>query len=114
MSNLSPDEIRKQIEETRERMSDRIESIRSSVTDSIGTMRDRVPVGRIRENPLGIFFGAAAVGFLLGSLLPRTDIENERLGEIGDRLKQRARTTGGQIITQGKAVVMETIEAAKA
>ena len=143
MSKLSPDgkdpnAIRDQLEETRDRLRHavgvRLASIKTSITGTIGTtrertetvrqrmetvrqqmgtVRERVSKDRIRENPLGLLLGAAAVGFLLGSLLPATDIENERLGEIGDRLKQRAQASGGQILAQGKAVVFETIEAAK-
>lgn len=143
-----PDEIREQreqLEETRDRLrdafGDRVVSIKTTVTETIGTMRqraetvrqrmgtvrdqmgtvreqmgtvrERVTKDRIRENPLGLFLGAAAVGFLLGSLVPATDIESERFGEISDRLKQRAQATGGQILAQGKAVVLETVEAAK-
>lgn len=152
-----PDEIREEIESTRDRMSDTVDAIaykadvpnrvqdavsdkvdamKSTITGTIGTVRDRVSgmrdrvsdampdtgdvqnaamntVNTIRENPLGLFFGAAAVGFLLGSLLPSTDIENERLGELGDQLKQTAQATGGQILEQGKAVVRDTLDAAK-
>lgn len=111
---------------------DRVDGMRESVgsiRDRMGTVRDRITdampdtgdlqqvtmttIDSIRENPLGLLFGAAAVGFLLGSLLPATDIENQRLGEFSDQLKQTAQATGGQIIEQGKAVVRDTIEAAK-
>ena len=145
-----PDEIREEIEETRDRMSDtvdaiaykadvpkrmqeavnnRVDSMKSTITGTVGTIRDRVAgampdtgdiqqaamttIDTARKNPLGVLFGSAAVGFLLGSLFPATDIENERLGEISDQLKETAQSTGEQILAQGKAVVRETIEAAK-
>lgn len=113
-------------------MCDRVVDVQQKMGDAwqqMGAARERVSsalpdpqdlqqvtmttIDRVRENPLGIFFGAAAVGFLLGSLLPATDIENERLGQFSDQLKQTAQTTGGQILAQSKAVMRDTIEAAK-
>ncbi len=110
-------------------VNDRVQTMKSTITGTIGSVRNRVssviPEGMdvrdatmsgmnaVRENPLGLFFGCAAVGFLIGSLLPSTDIENERLGEMSDRLKQTAQTTGGQVLEQGKAVMKETIDAAQ-
>lgn len=116
-------------------VSDKVDAMKSSITGTIGTVRDRVgdmrdrvgdampdagdvqnlsmnALSAVRENPLGVFFGAAAIGFLIGSLLPSTDIENERLGGISDQLKQTAQATGGQLLEQGKAVMRETIDAA--
>lgn len=151
------DEIREEIERTRERMSDtvdaiaykadvpsrvhdavsdKVDAVKSSITGAIGDVRDRVSdvrhrvgdampdsgdvraattnaVNVVRENPLGMLFGAAAIGFLIGSLVPSTTIENERLGEIGDHVKQTAQATGGQLLEQGKAVVRETLDAAQ-
>ena len=31
----------------------------------------------IKENPLGLFFGMAALGFIIGSLLPLTPLERD-------------------------------------
>ncbi len=116
-------------------MNDRVDAVKSSITGTIGSVRDRVSdmrdrvgdsmpdggdmqamtmnaLGAVRENPIGVFFGAAAIGFLIGSLLPSTDIENERLGEMSDQLKQTAQATGGQLLQQGRAVMKETLDAA--
>ncbi|MDQ2864883.1 MAG: DUF3618 domain-containing protein [Candidatus Eremiobacteraeota bacterium] len=80
-----------------------------------GDVRDATAttVRAIRENPLGLLFGSAAIGFLLGSLVPVTDVENERLGQFGDQIKQTAHDAGGQLLEQSKAVVRDTVEAAK-
>ena len=113
-------------------VNDKVDAVKSTIAGTVGSVRDRVTtiasnmpdtndvrrmtmntIDSVRENPLGVFFGAAAVGFLVGSLLPSTDIENERLGDLSDQLKQTAQNTGGQILQQGKAVVRDTIEAAK-
>lgn len=143
-------ELREEIDHTRDRMGDtvdaiaykadvpsrmqdavgdRIDSVKSVITGSVGTVRDKLgsvmpdtgqmqeqaanAVGAIRENPLGILLGSVAVGFLLGSLMPATRIENERLGEFSDRLKQTAQDASGQLLESGKAVMKDTMSAAK-
>ncbi len=109
----------------RDAVNDRFESVKATV----GVVRDRAAsampdadairavgsntIGAVRENPLGLLFGSAAIGFLCGWLVPVSDVENERLGPIGDQLKQTAQTAGGQIFEQGKAVVRDTFDAAK-
>jgi len=45
----------------------------------------------VRENPLGLFFGMAAVGFLIGSLLPLTQLEREQVAPMVDQLKEQAK-----------------------
>ena len=56
----------------------------------------------VRENPLGLFFGMAAAGFLIGWLIPRTPIEDEQLVPMVDQMRERA-----------KERVQDTIEAAR-
>lgn len=104
-------------------VNEKVDSVKSSITGAVGSVRDAMPdsgdlremttnaMSAVRENPLGVLFGAAAIGFVIGSLLPSTDIENERLGTIGDRIRQTAQTTGGELLEQGKAVIRETIDA---
>lgn len=110
-------------------VSDRVDSLKHAVTGRVGNMRETVSnalpdagvvrdramgaVDGLRANPLGLFFGTMAVGFLIGSLIPGTDLENERLGDVGDSIKEKARTAGSQAMEHGKAVVRETLDAAK-
>jgi ElaB/YqjD/DUF883 family membrane-anchored ribosome-binding protein len=124
------DEIREQIEELRDRMAetvdapayradvpncvsgklnDRVAAVKSTITGTIQTVRERTT--SVRENPFGIFFGAAAVGFLIGLLVPATGIENEKLGKIGTQLKQRSRAAGVKIIEQAKDAVFDSLMA---
>lgn len=156
-----PDQIRREIEDTRDRMggtvdalaykadvpnrvkdniADRVEGVKSAiagtatkmtsaVTGTAGRMGDavgdRLPdggdlrdgavrtVGMIKENPLGVLLGGVAVGFLLGSLLPSTELENERLGDLGENLKSKVQDAGSQALEHGKAVLRETAQAAQ-
>jgi hypothetical protein len=70
-------------------------------------------VGMVKENPLGVLISGIAVGFLIGSLLPATDLENERLGELGDNLKSKVQDAGSQALEHGKAVLRDTVQAAQ-
>jgi hypothetical protein len=73
--------------------------------------------GVVRENPLGLFFGAMAIGFLAGSLLPLTALEGERLGPVGDLLRERAteriQDTIGTVRETASDAVAQAIGAAR-
>lgn len=156
-----PDQIRREIEDTRDRMGDTVDAlaykadvpnrvkdniadrvdgvksaiagtatkVTSAVTGTAGrvgdAVGDRLPdgsdlregavrtVGMIKENPLGVLLSGVAVGFLIGSLLPSTELENERLGEISDTLKSKVQDAGSQALEHGKAVLRDTVQAAQ-
>lgn len=65
-----------------------------------------------QENPLGLAIGSLALGFLAGALIPRTDVENEKIGPIADQIKEEAQNVGHEAIERGKAVVEQAQEAA--
>jgi gas vesicle protein len=135
-----PDEIREQIEETRLRMGDTVEAIgykadvkqRTSdwVSDKKDAVVDRVRgatpetgqmkegakrgVGVAKENPLGLAVGGVAVGFLAGLMIPSTRVEDERIGEVADQLKDTARETGQEALQRGKQVAQEAGQSAMA
>jgi len=68
--------------------------------------------GIAKDNPLGLAVGAVAVGFLVGTLLPSTRIENEKLGPMADEVKDQARQIGGEAIAHGKDIAQETAQQA--
>ena len=152
-----PNQIRREIETTRDRMggtvdaiaykadvpsrvkdslADKVDGVKSAISDTatkvssaftgttskvgdampdMGDVRDGATrtVGMIKENPLGVLLSGIAVGFVLGSLLPSTDLENERLGPIKDSLKSQVQDAGNHAMEHGKAVLRETATAAK-
>jgi ElaB/YqjD/DUF883 family membrane-anchored ribosome-binding protein len=65
------------------------------------------------ENPLGLAIGAVAVGFLAGLLVPSTRVEDERIGELADDVKARAKETGQEALDRGKEVMQDAAETAK-
>lgn len=70
-------------------------------------------VGVSKENPLGLAIGGAAVGFLAGLLLPSTRVEDEKLGQVSDRVMDQVKETGQEALDRGKQVAQETVDSAK-
>ena len=132
------DYIRQDIEETRERMGETVEAIgyktdvKSRVKDSVtekkdamvsrvtGAMPDRQQVqsgarkvGLSKQNPLGLGIAVAAAGFVVGTLLPSTSVEDERLGEVSDQVGEKAREAGQEALDRTKDVAREAVESAR-
>jgi hypothetical protein len=64
------------------------------------------------SNPLGLALGGLAVGFVVGTLLPQTRVENERMGELSNRAIEAAKDTAGEAVERGKQVAQEAVGAA--
>lgn len=132
------DHIREDIEQTRGRMGETVEAIgyktdvKSRVKDNISDKKDAVvsrvadvmpdgqqlksgakKVGLSKQNPLGLGIAAAAVGFVVGTLLPSTSMEDERLGEMSDQVGEKAREAGQEALERGKDVAREAVDSAK-
>jgi Protein of unknown function (DUF3618) len=129
------DHIREDIEETRGRMGETVEAIgyktdvKSRVKDNIAEKKDAVvsrvtgampdgeqmksgarKVGVSKQNPLGLGIAGAAVGFVVGTLLPSTNVEDERLGEMSDQVGEKAREAGQEALERGKDVAREAAD----
>jgi hypothetical protein len=134
----SSDEIRAEIEGTREQMGATVdalaykadvpgrtkewlgetkETITAKVSDVVPdpeTLKRRM--GGIKDgaekNPLGLAIGGAAVGFIVGVLTPSTRMEDERLGPVADEVKSTATDAGREVLERGKHVVQEAADVA--
>jgi Protein of unknown function (DUF3618) len=69
-------------------------------------------VGVAEENPIGLALGGVAAGFLAGMLLPKTRLENERVGPIATEVKQKAVEAGEEAVERGKEVAGQVAEQA--
>jgi hypothetical protein len=132
------DHIREDIEQTRGRMGETVEAIgyktdvKSRVKDNIAEKKDAVvsrvtgampdgeqvksgarKVGLSKQNPLGLAIAAGAAGFVVGTLLPSTNVEDERLGEMSDQVGEKAREAGQEALERGKDVAREAVDSAK-
>lgn len=105
-------------------ISEKTDGLKSKVTGASDRVSESAPDGRqvkqgaqqavgvAQENPLGLAVGGIAAGFLLGMLVPSTRIENEKLGELSDQVKEKAKESGQEALERGKQVAQETAQAA--
>jgi hypothetical protein len=136
-----PSAIREEIEQTRARMGDTVEAIgyktdvksraKDSVQEKIGGVRERITgvrestpsgddvkqgaqkaVGVAESNPIGLGVAALAGGFLIGMLIPSTNIENEKLGPVSTQVKDQAKETASEAVDRGKQVAQEAASSA--
>jgi hypothetical protein len=109
---------------TQDYIEDKKEAVKSKLTGAKDTVTGPLPDRRAikrgathmrdtaESNPLGLAVGGLAVGFLIGTLLPQTRVENERLGEVSDRMLDAAKDTASEAVERGKQVAQEAIGAA--
>jgi Protein of unknown function (DUF3618) len=106
------------VDDKKEAVKEKVTGVKDAVT---GTASKAVPsgetVGRVKDtaarNPLGLALGAAALGFVAGLLIPSTRVENERIGEMSDRVVDAAKETASDALERGKQVAQEAAETAK-
>jgi len=136
------EELRADIEETRERMGDTVDALaykadvptrtkewigekKDAVTEAVtGKVSDVTPDAAevklrarrmrraVERNPLGLAIGGAAVGFVAGLLTPSTRVEDEKLGPMADELRSTASEAGREAVERGRQVVQEAGETA--
>jgi gas vesicle protein len=106
------------VDEKKQAVADKASGVKEAITGASSTI---VPsgerVGRIKDtaerNPLGLALGGAALGFVAGLLLPSTRIENEKMGEVSDKVVDAVKDTAGDAIEGGKQVAQDAAESAK-
>ena len=66
-----------------------------------------------QQNPLGLAIGSVATGFLAGMLIPSTQVEDEKIGQVADDVKDKVRETGQEALEHGKQVAQEAAQSAQ-
>jgi len=69
-------------------------------------------VGMAQDNPIGLAVGAAALGFVVGSLLPATKVEQERIGPVATQVRDQVSDVASDAIEHGKHVAQDAADAA--
>ena len=70
-------------------------------------------VGVSNQNPLGMAIAGVAAGFIVGTLIPSTRVENEHLGEMSDQFVDQAKEAGQEALERGRGVAQEAVQSAK-
>jgi hypothetical protein len=89
-----------------------VSSVTGVVPDKGEVVEGARKVGVSKENPLGLVIGGAAVGFVVGLIVPSTRVEDEKIGETADQVKDAVKESGQEAFSRGKQVAQETIDAA--
>jgi ElaB/YqjD/DUF883 family membrane-anchored ribosome-binding protein len=109
----------------REKLSDKVETVKSKVGDAGSRVSETAPgredakrsarkaAGVAQENPIGLALGSVAVGFLAGMLVPSTRVEDEKLGDVSDQVKEKVKETAQEAGERGKEVAQQAAESAK-
>ncbi|HKG44224.1 MAG TPA: DUF3618 domain-containing protein [Gaiellaceae bacterium] len=105
------------VDEKKEAVKSKFTGAKESVTGAVPDRRAlKSRATRVRDaaatNPLGLAIGGVAVGFLVGTLVPQTRVENEQMGEMSDRLIDAAKETAGETVDRGKQVAQDAVGAA--
>jgi hypothetical protein len=116
-----PSEIREEIEDTRARMGETADAlgyksdVKARAKEKVsGTAQGaRRMAGAAQENPLGLALGSVAVGILAGMLVPSTRVEDEKLGDVSDQVKEKVKVTAQEAGERGRQVAQEAAESAK-
>lgn len=109
--------VKESISDKKERLREQMSGASSRIGDAApeaGQVKDgaRHAVGVAEENPIGLALGGVAAGFLAGMLLPKTRLENERVGPIATEVKQKAVEAGEEAVERGKDVAGQVAEQA--
>jgi len=82
------------------------------VPDGSNVRSAAAKTGMSRENPMGFALVGVAAGFILGTLLPRTNTENRTLGTLSDEVTDKAKEAAQESLQRGKAVAQDALDAA--
>src|SRR4051812_16289572 len=113
-----PGRMKQSMSEKTQTVTNKLTSAKESVIGSTGgvasTAQDesRRAVGIAQDNPLGLAIGAAAVGFVVGSLLPASRVEQERIGPTADQVREQVSDVASEALEHGKHVAQDTAQAA--
>lgn len=89
-----------------------ISRVGGAVPDGQQVKDGAAKVGVRRENPLGLAIVGAAIGFICGTLLPKTKIEDETLGQVSDQVTDKVKEAGQEALDRGKSVAQEALQSA--
>jgi gas vesicle protein len=122
------DAVSEKVENVKSKVGDAATRAKEAVTGATSQVSDRVTdatpssgqvkqqarrtAGLAKENPLGLAIGAAAIGFLAGLAVPSTRVEDEKLGQVADQVKDKIKETGQEAMDRGKQVAQEVASTA--
>ena len=84
-----------------------------SAGDAASGAQDAQAGDRYRSgDPVGLAIGAVAAGFVVGSLLPGTRVEEERIGPAATQVRDQVTEVASDAVEHGKQVAQDAAHAA--
>jgi len=90
-----------------------VSRVTGAVPDTEQVKQGAAKVGVTRESPLGVALAGAAFGFLVGLVIPSTRLEDERIGEKAEQVRESFKETGQEALQRGKEVAKEAADTAR-
>jgi hypothetical protein len=128
----TPDDIKRQMSDTRSSIENTVGALQTAtaaaatdvstrVAESVSALGDTASNATIAavnavpklENPIPLLVGAALAGFAIGFAAPISAFERKRLQPLGDEIVRRVQNARQEVTKQSRAVVDETLSAAK-
>jgi ElaB/YqjD/DUF883 family membrane-anchored ribosome-binding protein len=103
---------REKVGELRERAGEIASRAKERTQQAYTRTRDRV-VTTADQHPIETGLVALAAGLIAGLVLPTPNAVNRRVGPAADRLRDRSREVGREILEKGKRVAQAAVHAAK-
>jgi gas vesicle protein len=109
-----PGRVKESVADKKQAVGDRLSSAKNAVTGSAASTQDgpRKAIGMAQDNPIGLAIGAVAIGFVAGSLLPGTRLEEERIGPMATQVREQVSDVASEAVEHGKQVAQDAAEAA--
>ena len=113
-----PGRMKDSVSEKKDAVSGKLSSAKDAVLGSAGDAASGAQdgskrvIGIAQENPLGLAIGAAAAGFVVGSLLPGTRVEEERIGPAATHVREQVTEVASDAVEHGKQVAQDAAHAA--
>lgn len=122
-ASAAKDAMRDKMSSMKQRAGEKMQGIRQRASEVSSQARERASVAyahtrervatTAHDHPLEMGLGLLAAGLLIGLAIPTPAPVNRRVGPAADRLRQRARETGREMLEKGKRVARSAAEAAK-
>jgi ElaB/YqjD/DUF883 family membrane-anchored ribosome-binding protein len=113
-----PARMRDSAAQKKDAVTSKLAGAKNAITGTTGDAVDgagdtaKRTVGIAQENPLGLAIGAVAVGFVVGSLLPKTRVEQEKLEPMATKAREQVSDLASEAVEHGKQVAEDTMHTA--
>lgn len=122
-ASAAKEKVRDKLTDMKHRAGEKMQGMRQRATEMSSQAREKAQVAytqtrervvtTAQDHPLELGLGLLATGLLIGLLIPTPAPVNRTIGPAADRLRQRTRETGREMLEKGRRVARAATDAAK-